>query len=325
MSASASPTAIPGERIDPPTPATPAAIERLESREGLVGTGVGIGFRAFSRFADAKGTLLAAGTTYYLFLALFSVITFAYGLSAALGADLMAAYVTEGLSAAFPGLLGGEGIDPAQLRSAGQTTSIIGAVGLLYGGTGAVVAAVSSVHLVYGAPKDTRNVVRARLRAVMWLLVLAPIILVSYVASTFVGNFSDRVIDALGLDWQGPRALINLAALALTLAADFLTVYLILRRLGGIRPSRRASVVGAAVGAVAIELLKTVMSLLVQFTIDRPRYGAFAAPIGIMFVLFLQSMALYVASAVTAAVAESEAPADLHGTDGEENGGGTRE
>ena len=61
---------------------------------------------------------------------------------------------------------------------------------------------------------------------------------------------------------------------------------------------------GAALGTVAIEVLKQVMALLVTFVIAKPQYGAAAAPIGIMFVLYLQSMALYAAASVTAALAE---------------------
>ena len=48
--------------------------------------------------------------------------------------------------------MGGSGIDPEQLRSIGQTTSIISAIGLLYGATGAVLAASRSLHTIYGAP-----------------------------------------------------------------------------------------------------------------------------------------------------------------------------
>jgi membrane protein len=319
MSISTTPTPIPGEVIDPPPRPTPRTIERLEARKGVMGAGVGVGFRAYTRFSHAKVTLLAAGTTYYLFLAMFSILAFAYGLTTALGAERVASYVTEALSEAFPGLLGSGAIDPAQLRTVGQATSIIGAVGLLYGGTGSVVAASRSIHSVYGAPKDPRNVVLARLRALGWLFVLAPLILLSYVASSFVSDLSDRLLDAAGIGWRGPGLVLNLAAVVVTLGANFLVVYLLLGRMGGIRPSPRAALAGAAAGAVAIEILKTGMTLLVQLTIDKPQYGAFAAPIGVLFVLYLQSMALYGAAALTAGVAERDASLGVrHATDAED-------
>ena len=88
---------------------------------------------------------------------------------------------------------------------------------------------------------------------------------------------------------------------------NFLVMHLMLGRLGGIRPARAPLLVGAAVGAVVIELLKQVMALLVGFVIDKPQYGALSAPIGIMFVLYLQSSALYLVASLTAALAEVQA------------------
>ena len=88
------------------------------------------------------------------------------------------------------------------------------------------------------------------------------------------------------------------------MVVNFLVVYLLLGRLGGIRPARTPRLVGAALGMVVIEVLKQVMALLVTFVIAKPQYGALAAPIGIMFVLYLQSSALYLVAALTAALAE---------------------
>ena len=295
---------IPGKLVDPPAGTLPTQILRLQSRAGAVGTGVTLGMRTTIRFTASRATLLAAGTTYYLFLALFSVLTLAYGLTAALGAERLSDYITEALSEAFPGLLGGTGVDPDQLRSIAQATSIVGAVGLLYGATGAVLAASRSIHAVYGAPENTRNVVRVRLWALGWFLVLAPLVLLSFVSATFTANLVGRLFDALGLHWAGPTPLLGFAALLLTLALNYLVVHLMLGRLGGIRPARGPRRAGAAVGAVAIEVLKQVMALLVGFVVERPQYGALAAPIGIMFVLYLQSAALYAVASLTAALAE---------------------
>ena len=263
--------------------------------------------RTSIRFTHSKATLLAAGTTYYLFLALFSALTLAYGLTAALGAEQLSAYVTEALSAAFPGLVGGSGLDPDQLRSIAQATSIVGAVGLLYGATGAVLGASRSLHTVYGAPNNTRNFVSVRLWALGWFLVLAPLVLLSFVSASFTADLSARLLDAVGLQGSGPTLLLGAAAIVLTMVLNFLVMHLMLGRLGGIRPARAPLLVGAAVGAVAIEVLKQVMALLVSFVIDKPQYGALAAPIGILFVLYLQSSALYLVASLTAALAEVRA------------------
>ena len=276
----------------------------METHEGLVGESAGLALRTSTRFTVSRATLLAAGTTYYLFLALFSILTLAYGLTAALGAEQLSAYITEAVSAAFPGLIGQTGIDPDVLRSTAQVTSIVSAVGLLYGATGAVMGASRSLHAVYGAPNNSRNFVVVRVWAVGWFLVLAPLVLLSFVSASVTANLFTRVLDALGLQWSGPTPLLDVSALVLTLVLNFVVVRLMLGRLGGIRPPRTPLLVGAAVGAVIIELLKQAMALLVGFVIDKPQYGALAAPIGIMFVLYLQAVVLYAVASLTAALAE---------------------
>jgi membrane protein len=200
--------------------------------------------------------------------------------------------------------VGTSGVDPDVLRSGAQVTSVASAVGLLYGATGAVLGASRSLHAVYGAPNNTRNVVTVRFWAVGWFLVLAPLVLLSFVSASVTANLSTRILDTLGLRWGGPGLLLDGAALVLTMVLDVVVMYLLLGRLGGIRPPAVPLLVGALVGAVVIEVLKQGMALLVAFVIDRPQYGALAAPIGILFVLYLQAVTLYAVAALTAALAE---------------------
>jgi membrane protein len=306
------PPPIPGPSTDPAPKAPPAAIQTLDEKSGIVGEGVGVGYRAFNRFSHSRASLLAAGTTYYIFFAMFSIVALAYGITAALGAEQIADYVTEALNEAFPGLLEPAGVDAQQLRSVGQASSVVGIVGLLYGGAGAVVAARRALHLIYGAPRDPRNFVVARVRALGWLFVLGPLILLSFVASTVLTAFSNDVLDALNLDWSGPGFLLALLSIALTLGVNFLIVFLLITYLGGIKPQLRARLIGAGIGAIAIEILKFAMALILRLSLDKPQYGALAAPIGILLVLYLQCTTLYGCAAITAGVAEKDVPlADL--------------
>jgi uncharacterized BrkB/YihY/UPF0761 family membrane protein len=280
-------------------------VEALEARAGRVGPLAGVGFRTTTRFNNARATLLAAGTTYYLFLALLSIITLAYGLTALLGTEWLARSVTEAISVAFPGVAG-ESLDVEALKSTGQTTSLVSGVALLYSATGAVMAASRSLHIIYGAPKDPRPFVLARLRGAAWLLVLAPLVLVSYLGSSITSSFGTRILELVGIDWSGSRVLVGVGATAITLVLDFVVVRLMLAHLGGIHPGRVPLFWGAVVGAAATEALKLLMAALLGVVVAKPQYGALAAPIGIMFVLFLQSLALYGAASLTAAIAEGE-------------------
>ncbi|MFI0431617.1 MAG: YihY/virulence factor BrkB family protein [Candidatus Nanopelagicales bacterium] len=311
MSATTAPPPIPGEPIDPTPKEAPKKVRELDAQGGKVSATVGVGYRALNRFSNAKASLLAAGTTYYMFLAMFALLAFGYGLAATFGSEEVSNYLTEALGEAFPGLVGANGIDPAQLKAVGQATSLIGLVGLLYGGLGAVSAASDSLHLIYGAPKDSRNFIVAKVRYAGWLVVLALMILLSFVASSFTTSISTKLASALGIQWDGPALPLQLATIVFTVAFDFAVVYLILANLGGIRPARLPLVIGSLIGMVLIELLKLLMSTLIAFTVAKPQYGALAAPIGILFVLFLQSMTLYGAASLTAGIADRDVPLEV--------------
>ena len=310
MSAVASNPPIPGEPLDPPPDDVPSIIQKIEDYDHAAAVTVGVGYRAVNRFNVAKSPLLAAGTTYYTFLAMFSLIALAYGITALVGTDRIASYLTEAISEAFPGLLGEDGIDPAALSATGQAASIVGLVVMLYSGGGAMVAASNSIHLIYGAPPDPRNYFMKRLVLLGWLLIIGPLVAYSFVAGSISYSVSSRVFDAVGIEASADRFIVNATGILLTLAADFLVAYLILGRLGGIRPPTRALVTGAVAGAFALQILRIPMGVILSFSIDKPQYGALAIPIGVLFVLYLNSSAIYGAAALTAGIAERDVPLD---------------
>jgi membrane protein len=194
------------------------------------------------------------------------------------------------------------------LRSIGQTAGLIGLVAMLYSGGGAMTATSGSIHLVYGAPLDSRNFVVKRIRLLGWLLIIGPLILASLVAGIATQNFSSRVLDLIG--WQGTTDLVIVQVLAslLTLGLNFLVVFLALGHLGGIRPPTRSLVIGSLVGALALQLLRVVMGLVLKVSADKPQYGTLTLPIGILLVLYLNTLALFGASALTAGIAERSVP-----------------
>jgi uncharacterized BrkB/YihY/UPF0761 family membrane protein len=292
---------VPGKHLDPPPRPVATIAGRLERRSRLVA----LGYRAFMRFTLADAALLAAGTTYYLFLAVFALTALAFGIASTLGADRLNVMINDALTSMFPGLVGSSGIDAANLSSLGQSTSVIGLVVLLYSGGGAIQAAKLSIHQIYGIGKDARNYFLSRLILTGWMLVIAPLILISFAPTLVVRAFAEPVLKWIGIDWFGPAGL-SWAALAVSFAFDFLIILLMLSFLGGVRPARRARFLGAAVGSVAIELLKFAAGAIVNWSIGNPRYGAFAAPISALLMLYLQAAILYGSAALTAAFAEQE-------------------
>lgn len=264
----------------------------------------GAGFRAFVRFGHARATLLAAGTTYYIFLAMFALIAVAFGVAALIGSAAVSEAVNKALESAFPNL-SSSGVDAQTLQEFGRGATIFGLLVLLYSGSSAMVATSDSVHLIYGAPKDGRNFALARIRLLAWMIVIAPLILISFSASLLVAAFAKPLLDWLGSTSTAGELLLRVGSTLVSLVIGFVVVYLILGHLGGIRPSRRALLTGATVGAVGIEILKSVMASIVAWSVAKPQYGAFAVPITVLFVLYLLTVVTYVAASLTAGVAEA--------------------
>src|SRR5215213_9270354 len=111
MVSAAAPPPILGDPIDPPAKSVPPVAERLD--RWAIG---GIAYRAARRYSYATVGLLAAGTAYYLFLAMLSLLAFTYGVIAIVGADELATRLTDAISDALPTLVGSQGIDPDQLH-----------------------------------------------------------------------------------------------------------------------------------------------------------------------------------------------------------------
>jgi membrane protein len=305
MATNAAPPSIPGKRTDPPLKDLPAIIETIHEKSVTAG----IAYRAFSRFSFAKATLLAAGTTYYLFLAMFAMLAFVFGVAAAFGTDEFTAYVTDALREALPGLIGEDGIDPAQLRAVGRSSSIVGLIILLYAGGGAMAAASGSMHVIYGAPPDPRNFLFERARLLGLLVLIAPLILVSFAIPNVVASVTLNATSLVTVSTV-PPVLVNAGVLLVALVIDFAIIYLLLGVLGGIRPERRARVIGALVGAAVVGVMKYFMGFIIAWSISKPQYGTFAVPITVLFVLYLLTLSLYASASLTAGIADREVPLD---------------
>ncbi len=293
------PPPIPGHPVDP----EPKALEKTLRKVDSKGDAAGSAYRAYLRYSHTNASLLAAGTAYYIFLAVFSILVFAFGLTAIIGGQELADTVTQSASEAFPGLIGDQGVSAQDLQEVGRTTSIVGLLALLFSGSGAMVAASNSLHLIYGAPKDSRNFVLSRLRLLAWMLLIVPLIGASFVPSVVIGNFVGPVMDWLNLEggfWT--FILFALSALA-SIALNGLVIWLMLGHLGGIKPARRPRLIGAAVGAVVIEALKYLLSFIISWSVNKPQYGAFAAPIAMLLVLYLETLVVYICACLTAGIA----------------------
>jgi membrane protein len=305
MGSAAAPPPIRGTAIDPPPAKVPKYAERLDSTAAG-----GVAYRTLRRYSYANVGLLANGTAYYLLLSLFALLALAYGIIAILGADSLASTLTEALNNAFPGVVGDAGIDPATLRSTGQAAGIIGLLLLLFSSLGAVNGASSSMHLVFGAHPDPRTFSKAKARHLLLLVIVAPLILVSFAAGTLTSDAIRPVLEEVGLGGSGARTALSALGLLLGFGVDVLILWILLGQLGGIRPARRPHLIAALVGAVAVGVVKQLLDLIMAWALDKPQYGAFAAPIAVLFILQLLSLVLYASACLAAGLSDADVPLD---------------
>jgi membrane protein len=303
MPAAAAPPPIVGTSIDPPPREVPRYAERLDRTAAG-----GIAYRTMARYAYAHVGLLVSGTAYYLFLSLLSLLAVAYGVFAIVGADQLAKLLTDALGDALPGLVGTESIDPDQLRSTGTTAGMVGLVFLLYSGLGAIGGASSSMHLIFGAAPDPRNFVKAKARHLLVLIAIAPLVVVSFGSASLASSLIGPVLEAIGWDPAPDRTALIGLGLAVGFVVDLSILWILLGRLGGIRPHRPPRLIASLVGAVAVGAIKQLLEEIVAWSLDKPQYGAFAAPLAILFILALLTTVLYASAALAGGISDRQVP-----------------
>jgi membrane protein len=299
----AAPPPINGEPNDPPQREVPDYAEKLDKYPVT-----GVGYRAMKRYTHANVGLLAAGSAYYLFLSLLSLLAFAYGIITLFGADQIAQWLTDTLEEALPGLIGDEGIDPSQLRATGAAAGIVGLVLMLYSSVKSVNGASKSMHLIYGAPPDPRKFVIGKLRAAGILLMVAPLVLLSFASASLASGILDGLLEAIGVEGQLARISLTAAGLALGFLLDTLIIWLLLGLLGGIKPNPRPRLIASLLGALAAGIIKQLLSAIIAWSLDKPEYGALAIPLALLFVFSLLSTVLYSSAAVVAGISDREKP-----------------
>lgn len=294
---------IPGTTIDPPAKPQADKVRAVERRSRLGA----VLYLAILRFGGSHSTLLAGGSTYYLFLGILSAIFLAFGLVARFSTQRLSSLLEAGLGQlreVFPDFVGSQGIDPAALQAWGQGASLISLLVLLYSGTGTINAMSGGLHIVYGAPMDPRNFFLKKLRQVGWLLLLLPLGVLAFLPTVVIGAFGEEVRDWLNV--QDPAltpAIIGAAGVVLAISMNYFFFRLVLSRLGGIRPDLTSLRWGALVGAILFEIMRFAMVYIAQWALARPQYGAFALPVAILFVIYLQWLLFFFIASLTAAMA----------------------
>ena len=263
-------------------------------------------FRAWSRYGDANGDLLAAGVGYFAFFSVFPALALAFAIFGFVlqGRPDLVDTIAESLNGVLPGMVrtpdnpGGIISIAAPASLTLTVTGIVSFVTLLLAGLGWIGALRTAIRGIFGLEAATGNLVQAKARDLVVLLTLGLAIAVSAIVTSAIGGLAELLAGWVGLEGNG--LLIGGVGLLAGVAFDTLILVVLLRLLSGVQLPMRNVRQGAVLGAVVLTLLKLFGGFLIGRASANPLLGAVAVAVGLLFWLNLMSKVVLLSAAWSA-------------------------
>ncbi|CAL9298648.1 YihY/virulence factor BrkB family protein [Streptomyces sp. SudanB182_2057] len=273
-------------------------------------------WRCYERLDRVKWARLAAAMTFVSFVALFPLLTVAAAVTAATLSPARQKTVEQRIADQFPGL--SDQLDLTSLVQNAGTVGVIAGAALLFTGIGWVGQVRDCLRAVWELPDQGDNPVLAKVKDTVILLGLGGALLLTLAASTLASAAVGLLSRQFGLDEHGwGTALLQVAAFAVAVLADFLVLLYVLTLLPGVEPPRRRLLIAALLGAVGFELLKLLLSGYVQGVAAKSVYGAFGVPVALLlWINFTAKLVLFCAAWTATGSKETEVAGVRDGTGG---------
>lgn len=265
--------------------------------------------RTVQRYQVRSGDRLAGACTYFAFLSFFPLIALAFavfGYIVTFRPDAVET-LTRAINEQLPGLADQLQID--QLAGARTGAGIIGLIGLLYAGLGAVNALRDALREIWMTREPPLNYFLGKLRDLVALILIGVTMVLSVIVGGLATGATDTVSRWIGLgDSPLAAGLIRVAGIAASVGADTLVFLIILGWLA--RPSEpfRTVLQGSVLGAIGLGLLKQLATLILSITLQNPVYGTFAVIAGLLIWINLSARMILYAAAWTATAALGPPP-----------------
>ncbi|MFI2373108.1 YihY/virulence factor BrkB family protein [Streptomyces sp. NPDC018833] len=254
-------------------------------------------WRSYETLERVHWTRLAAAVTFLSFLAVFPLLTVAAAVTAALLDQKALDTLKRRMSEQVPGISDQLDIN-GLVANAGTVGAVAGAL-LLLTGIGWVGSMRECLRAVWELDdEDAGNPLLRRLKDAGVLAGLGGIGLASLAASALGSTAVGWSADRLGLEKGGiAGVLLQIAALAVAVLADFLILLYVLTLLPGVQPPRHRLIVAGLIGAVGFELLKLLLGGYMRGVATRSMYGAFGVPIALLlWINFTAKLLLFCAA-----------------------------
>ncbi|MFG3435804.1 YihY/virulence factor BrkB family protein [Nonomuraea sp. NPDC047897] len=270
--------------------------------------------RTVQRYQLQSGDRLAGAVTYFAFLSFFPLVALAYALLGYVLSNDQSAMdaLNRAITEQLPGVA--DRLDLDGIATAKATAGIIGLLGLLYAGLGAVDALRGALREMSMTTTPPLAFFLGKLRDLASLVMLGATMLASVVVTGFATQATAVVARFLGLD-DTPvnKLMLFFVGLGASLAADWLLFVIVLGWVA--RPTQPFKVIakGALLGAIGFGALKQLAGLLLGTTLSNPLYGTFAVIVGLLlWINFSARLVMYVAAwTATAGYAPPPAPSPI--------------
>lgn len=258
--------------------------------------------RAFLRYSERRGAMLADSVTYRALFSLFAAVLLGFSIAAlwlAGDPDAWQALIAS-VDRAIPGLVGEGGLIDLDDISAPAGLSIAGTVALV-GLVGAAIGAIGSLRTAIRAVCD-----RTTDDVPFWLVMLRNLALAVGAGGALAASAVLTVLGTAGLGivagWVGLPADApaiawgsRLLAIVLTFALDALAIAVLFRVLSGVKASARSLWTGAVLGAVGLTVLQQLSGLFVGGATSNPLLASFAALIALLLWVNLSAQVILIA------------------------------
>ncbi|SEG99532.1 membrane protein [Nonomuraea solani] len=270
--------------------------------------------RAIQRYQFQFGDRLAASVTYFAFLSFFPLIVLSYAMLGYVVATSAATRkaLQQAIEERLPGIA--EQLPLESMATAKVAAGIIGLLGLLYAGLGALDALRWALREMSMTTEPPLNFFVGKLRDLASLLMIGVTAIVSVLVAGFATTATDNILHFV-FGSESPLAAFGLrvAGVSASVGADWLLFMILLGWVA--RPSQPFKVIakGALLGAIGFGVLKQVATLLLASTLNNPVYGTFAVIVGLLIWMnFSARLVLYVAAwTATAGLCPPPAPTPI--------------
>lgn len=259
--------------------------------------------RAWKRYSEANGNLLAGGVTYNAFFSVIPAIAIGFtvfGIVLRNNPDMLDT-IAESLNETLPGMVKTESNPSGAISVSAPSTAALTITGLvslavlLNSGLGWVGALRTAIRAIFGLDSSPGNAVMAKLRDLGTLVTLGLGIALSAVLTSAVGGAAKSLAEAVGLG--GLTWLVTIIGLAVGFGFDFLLMILLLRVLTGVKLPHEHIRDGALFGAAWLTLIKYFGAMLMEKFKDNPLVASLGVSVALLLWLYLMSRIVLLSAA----------------------------